>query len=142
MGCQMLRGPDVDGSRRLLLDSKPPRPPSGEVTEAALNIASRLSRDENWELVKREIRTATARPSRSTATLADSALKILVHIDRRGSPAVGVGTQPWPPQPPEAVHSGVGYQNEVPPPNLNCCTISYFPLVSGIAWRSERRPRE
>jgi hypothetical protein len=25
------------------------------------------------------------------------------------------------------------YQNEVPPPNLNCWTVSYFPLVSGIA---------
>jgi hypothetical protein len=25
------------------------------------------------------------------------------------------------------------YQNEVPPPNLNCWTPSYFPLVSGIA---------
>src|ERR1700730_15390259 len=54
-----------------------------ELTEAALNIASRLSRDEIWELVKREIRTATARPSRSTATLADSALKILVHRSPR-----------------------------------------------------------
>jgi hypothetical protein len=28
--------------------------------------------------------------------LADGAPGILVHIDRRGSPAIGVGMQPWP----------------------------------------------
>jgi hypothetical protein len=24
-------------------------------------------------------------------------------------------------------------QNEVPPPNMNCCTTSYFPFVTGTA---------
>jgi hypothetical protein len=33
----------------------------------------------------------------------------------------------------EATYSGVEYQNELPPPNLNSCTTSYLPLVIGIA---------
>jgi hypothetical protein len=38
-----------------------------------------------------------------------------------------------PPKPREAISSEVEFQNEVPPPNLNCCTMSYFPFVSGTA---------
>jgi hypothetical protein len=33
----------------------------------------------------------------------------------------------------EAIYSGVGYQNDVPPPNMNCCTMSYLPFVIGTA---------
>jgi hypothetical protein len=71
--------------------------------------------------------------SKTKVNSADGAFKLLVHIDRRGSPGVGVGTRLWPPQPTEAGYSGVGYQNEVPPPNLNCCTMSYLPFVIGTA---------
>src|SRR5258705_7078777 len=39
----------------------------------------------------------------------------------------------WCLPPSEATYSGVECQNDVPPPNLNCCTISYLPLVSGTA---------
>src|SRR5579871_3818738 len=30
-------------------------------------------------------------------------------------------------------HAPMPVQNDVPPPNLNSCTMSYFPLVSGTA---------
>jgi len=44
-------------------------------------------------------------------------------INRSGTDRIGAG----------AFRRVMVGQNEVPPPNLNSWTVSYFPLVSGIA---------